>query len=112
MKIKEEGNLVIIKAEDISFSDFSASVQEELDNGVAKGKNLILDLLKLTDLELADILTFQELSDTHTESKCSFVIVNKTVNHNDLPQNLHVTPTLQEAKDIIEMEEIERDLGF
>ena len=40
------------------------------------------------------------------------MIVTNTVNPDDIPEELFVVPTLQEAEDIIEMEEIERDLGF
>ena len=31
---------------------------------------------------------------------------------NDLVEDIFITPTVQEAKDVIEFEEIERDLGF
>ncbi|HAT63224.1 MAG TPA: ribonuclease Z, partial [Flavobacteriaceae bacterium] len=41
-----------------------------------------------------------------------FVIVNNAINPDDIPDEMIVVPTLQEAADIIEMEEIERDLGF
>jgi hypothetical protein len=34
------------------------------------------------------------------------------MDYNAIPNTLHVVPSLQEAHDIIEMEEIERDLGF
>ena len=30
----------------------------------------------------------------------------------DFPESINIVPTLQEAKDIMEMEAIERDLGF
>ena len=30
----------------------------------------------------------------------------------DFPDNFNIVPTLQEAEDVIEMENIERDLGF
>jgi restriction endonuclease S subunit len=42
----------------------------------------------------------------------SFVIIQKRINIDDFPEVLNITPTLQEAKDILEMEAIERDLGF
>lgn len=112
MKIEEIDKLVIIKAENSSFSDLSKALHQEITNGKGKNKNVIVDLLSLTDLNLSEIVSFQDLSDMHTASKCSFVLVNDSVSYNDLPQNLHVTPTLQEAKDLVEMEEIERDLGF
>ena len=42
----------------------------------------------------------------------SFVIVATNVSIDEIDEKLIVVPTLQEARDIIEMEEIERDLGF
>jgi hypothetical protein len=38
--------------------------------------------------------------------------VNNAINFDDIPEEMIVVPTLEEARDIIEMEEIERDLGF
>ena len=42
----------------------------------------------------------------------SFIIIKKGININDFPEILNIAPTLQEAKDILEMENIERDLGL
>jgi hypothetical protein len=51
-----------------------------------------------------------ELSDAHRKTKKSFVLVTEKVSYDEVPDKICVVPTLQEAKDIIEMEEIERDL--
>jgi hypothetical protein len=48
----------------------------------------------------------------HKESKKSFVLVTSDIDHNAVSHKLAVVRSLQEAHDIIEMEEIERDLGF
>lgn len=105
-------NLIILKPKEASLTDFYAKVQQELENGQAKGKNVIVDLLSLPDLEISSLLKYQEIAALHIASGCSFVLVYDSVNFNELPESLHVTPTLQEAKDIIQMEDIERDLGF
>ena len=34
------------------------------------------------------------------------------VDADDFPETFNIVPTLQEAKDVLEMEEIERELGF
>ncbi|MFN3640990.1 MAG: ribonuclease Z, partial [Flavobacterium sp.] len=34
------------------------------------------------------------------------------LNYNDIPEKYNVVPSLLEAHDLIEMDEIERDLGF
>ena len=48
----------------------------------------------------------------HTKGKKSIVFVTNSVNFNKVPKNIILVPTILEAHDIIEMEEIERDLGF
>ena len=40
------------------------------------------------------------------------MLVTNAIGYEDAPENLSVVPSFQEAKDVIEMEEIERDLGF
>ena len=77
-----------------------------------KDQNLIIDLLAYTNLSLEQLLLFIELSNQHRVSKHSFVIVNNALDPDILPNEIMVVPTLLEAQDVIEMEEIERDLGF
>jgi hypothetical protein len=42
----------------------------------------------------------------------SFVVVVGTMSVSKIPDDIATAPTLQEALDIVEMEEIERDLGY
>jgi hypothetical protein len=42
----------------------------------------------------------------------SFVMVKPNIDIDDFPETLNIVPTLQEAEDVLEMEAIERDLGF
>lgn len=74
--------------------------------------NLVIDLLKYKNFNLSQSLLFLKISNYHRSTKYSFVLVNDTINFDDIPDELIVVPTLDEAGDIIEMEEIERDLGF
>jgi len=46
------------------------------------------------------------------ENGTSFVMVYNTINIDDFPENFNIVPTLIEAEDIIEMEAMERELGF
>ena len=77
-----------------------------------KNDNLVIQVMSLNKLQLDDILEFLQLSNKHRREKHSFVIVNNSIDPDDVPDELIVVPTLQEAYDIIEMEDIERDLGF
>ena len=53
-----------------------------------------------------------QISNQHRHTKHSFVIVSNKIDNDNIPDELVIVPTLQEAYDIIEMEEIEKDLGF
>ncbi len=74
--------------------------------------NLVIDLVKYNFLTLPELLSFLNLSNLHRSKKKSFVIINAAIDPDSIPEELIVVPTLQEAEDIIEMEEIEKDLGF
>ena len=89
------------------FAPFLESIYEQF-----KGKNLIIDLLQYDDASLMQLLSFLELSNKHRATKQSFVLVNAALSPGEIPEELMVVPTLQEAQDVVEMEEIERDLGF
>lgn len=77
-----------------------------------KNDNLIVCLTSLNKIPLEHIVEFIQISNKHRKSKHSFVIVTDQANLDEMPDEIIVVPTLQEAYDIIEMEEIERDLGF
>jgi hypothetical protein len=74
--------------------------------------NLIIDLMLYKDFSAEDMKLFMPLSKQHKKAKKSFVIVTSDFDYNAVPSKLTVVPSLLEAHDIIEMEEIERDLGF
>ncbi|BAO56585.1 hypothetical protein [Nonlabens marinus] len=74
--------------------------------------NLVIDLLKYDDMNLQDLLCFLTLSNQHRAGKQSLVIVNTALSRDEIPDEILVVPTIKEAEDIIDMEEIERDLGF
>lgn len=77
-----------------------------------KNDNVIISLSGFKTLFLEDMLQFLLISTKHRASKHSFVLVTNMFNLNETPDELVIVPTIQEAIDIIEMEEIERDLGF
>ena len=74
--------------------------------------NLVIDLLKFKELELSQLLLFLKLSNYQRSTKHSFVLVNDSINIDDIPDEMIVVPTLDEAGAIVDMEDIERDLGF
>ena len=110
MKVEHKGHTTIIKDTKGQTADFLMKVTHE--HNTFKKDNLILDVSHDKNLSLEDVKSFSELIKLHKIEKKSIVLVAKSINYNSVPRNIIVVPTILEAHDIIEMEEIERDLGF
>ncbi|RZJ62781.1 MAG: ribonuclease Z [Flavobacterium sp.] len=110
MKVEEKGKTITIKDTQADFVSFLEKVQNDYNS--FKDHNLILDISPNKEITLEQVLTFLPLSNKHRKAKKSFVIVVNDFDFNEVPDEMTVVPTLLEANDIIEMEEIERDLGF
>lgn len=110
--------MIIDRNENITlFTQETASIQElvqkiEQSYGKYKNDNIIVNLSSLNNITLQDIIEFLRLSNNHRKAKHSFVLVINNFDIDQTPDEIVVVPTLQEAYDIIEMEEIERDLEF
>ncbi len=111
MKIDNHKNFVVLEDEKDDIIDFASFIESQIPSKY-KGQNVVLNLLNYNSLELPQLLQFLKTSNLHRKTKQSFVIVNDAIEVDDIPYEMIVVPTLQEAEDIIEMEEIERDLGF
>lgn len=77
-----------------------------------KNENVVINLLQSGEVPPENLLSFLEISNLHRRNKRSFVIAARDVNIDAIPEELVVVPTLREAEDIINMEELERELGF
>ena len=74
--------------------------------------NLIVILSSLVNLTKSELSEFLLMSNSHRQNGHSFVIVTNNIDIDSTPEELIIVPTLTEAKDIIEMEEMERDLNL
>jgi len=110
MILDQNGNLSVITQENASIKELLKKIQES--HSKIKNDNIIVNLTSLNKIYLEDILEFLEFSNSHRKSKHSFVIVCNQLDSDEVPEELMMVPTLQEAHDIVEMEEMERDLGF
>jgi signal recognition particle receptor subunit beta len=110
MIFDQNGNTSIITQEKVSVIELVKKLQALYPK--FKNYNIIVSLTSLDALTQAEIVEFLELSNTHKASKHSFVIVSNKIDLDVVPDELVVVPTTQEAFDIIEMEDMERDLGF
>ena len=77
-----------------------------------KNVNIILDFSKIINIDLNKILLFSPVSIEHKNNNTSFVIVCEGLEFDKIPDEIVVVPTFKEAEDIIEIEDIERDLGM
>ncbi|HKJ47999.1 MAG TPA: hypothetical protein VJ973_02860 [Christiangramia sp.] len=110
MKTSRKETFLLIEDEGDSLTNFASELTKH--HSDFKNDNIVANLLNFTDIESDHLLAFLEISNVHRNENKSFVIVNDAVGIDELPEELVVVPTLQEAEDMIQMDEIQRDLGF
>lgn len=110
MKVDQKGHTTIIKDTQNNVLAFV----EKINNAYQtfQGQNLILDISHDKAISNADLFHFKELAKTHKKAKKSMIIVSDVIDFDKVPNYVNVVPSVLEAHDMIEMDEIERDLGF
>ncbi|MGB2116177.1 MAG: ribonuclease Z [Flavobacteriaceae bacterium] len=103
-------NLIEINQERLSTPEFINKINADF--SLFSNNNIIVILVSLIPLTRSELSEFLLLSNTHRENGHSFVIVTNNVDIDSIPEELIVVPTLIEAKDVVEMEEMERDLNL
>ena len=111
MRVDKHKNYTVLADERNDVAKFASYLEHKVPVSYEKD-HLIIDLLEFKDLTLDELLLFLKLSSYQRGGKHSFVLISDAIDIDEIPDELVVVPTLQEAADIIEMEEIERDLGF
>ena len=110
MLIEKKENYKLIYSDENSFSKFYSSFlkkEKEFDK-----ENLIVQISNEINITKEDFLLFLSIAKQKKENSTSLVIVYKDINIDDFPEDFNIVPTLVEAEDIIQMEAIERELGF
>lgn len=110
MIFDQNGNTSIITQEKVSIIELVKKLQALYPK--FKNNNIIVALTSLDEITQAEIVEFLDLSKSHKAAKHSLVIVSSKIDLDIVPDDLVVVPTMQEAYDVIEMEDMERDLGF
>ncbi|MBC7438779.1 MAG: ribonuclease Z [Flavobacterium sp.] len=110
MKVEQKGHTTIIKDTNDDLMVFLMKLTHEYKS--FENKNLIVDITHHKSTAVKEINSFLNLSKVHKKAKKSFVIVAQDIDFNKCSDKLVVVPSRLEAHDIIEMDEIERDLGF
>ena len=110
MKFSVQNHTVVITELPEEFVDLT---QELLDH-TAQWQNCHI-ILEVGDSPLAPELIIEALGSvlkTQKSANKSFVLVDQPQRLKQYPEGISAAPTQEEAFDLIEMEEIERDLGF
>lgn len=110
MNITKRENYIIIEDRDVDVATFATQLSQS--HSEFKNNNVVVNLLDKGNLEARDLLAFLEISDVHRNNKKSFVIASNPLSVETLPEDIIIAPTLREAEDIVNMEELERELGF
>ncbi|WP_339662399.1 hypothetical protein [uncultured Polaribacter sp.] len=108
MIIEKKENYTLISSDENSFSEFILSFLKR--EKEFKKVHLVLLISDEINIKKEEFSLF--LKSFKKKKNTSFVIVSNNVNSDDVPENFNIVPTLTEAEDIIEMEAIERELGF
>jgi len=109
MILSKENNTLVLRLDEENIRDSKTFCSEYTKE--VEGHDVVLDALQLPNLNthkdaLAIVLTAFQNED-HT---CVTVALPKQ--YSDLPEAWVFVPTLEEAHDFIELERIQRDLGF
>jgi len=110
MLLKNKSSYTLVTADELSFDAFLKSFASEYNN--LKTAHLILDLTRLEPLNPQEINSLLEWASQSQKLKKSFIVIVENIAIDDVSEALICVPTLLEAQDTFEMEEMERDLGF
>ncbi len=110
MIFDKDGTTTIVFQENIDLKTFLENLNKAYPT--IENDHIIVNLFSFEQLNAGNVLEFLQLSDLHRNANKSFVLVTNKVSYDEVPDTIIVVPTIQEAKDIVEMEEIERDLGI
>jgi anti-anti-sigma factor len=117
-KTEPKEKFTVIKLTDTSLSSNLVPELTVLTNSILEKdpKNLVLDLSAVTNWDLAVIEQLADAQQKFYDNNASFVIcclstsLQDSLDATDFAEMMNTTPTESEAWDIVQMEEIEREL--
>ena len=92
-------------------------LQEALDTFFSSAEkhsteNIFFEISDNLNITPKEFMLFLTIASAKKENGTSFIVIIRSFEIDALPEEINVVPTLQEAEDILEMENIERTLGF
>ncbi len=110
MQIKNSTSYILITPNESSITEFLNNFKKEYNS--LNNNNLFINLTKLEPLKPVEVNKLLKWATQSRKLKKSFIIIIQNIVVDDVSEELICVPTLLEAKDTLEMEVIERNLGF
>ncbi|PQJ23166.1 ribonuclease Z [Tenacibaculum sp. SG-28] len=110
MHIVKHKNYTLVNTEETNFELFLKEFQKHYTS--INKNHLIINISSKNNFSDENILLFLIYSELQNKNGKSFVVVSDEANIDNFPEDFNIVPTELEALDIIEMEDIQRDLGF
>ncbi|MBL4643121.1 MAG: hypothetical protein JKY44_05965 [Flavobacteriaceae bacterium] len=110
MEISNPKNYTLITSTEKSFEVFHAAFIRQDLHTVSNHK--IVQLSENLNTTIPNLLLFLNVANEHKNNGMSFVIICNGIDIDEISDEINIVPTILEAEDILEMEAIERDLGF
>ena len=105
MKINSLKDSVLIV---LDKKDSIISLESEINKSIFSNNNIIIDLKNVIIKDF--LLFFKSLENNQKKKNKSLVFLTSNIDNNG--EDLNLIPTLEEALDFIDLEEIERDLNL
>ncbi len=106
MQLLKAKKYTLVVQEEPNVLSFYKALTKELSN--LEEDHLILEFS--SEISLKDALLFLDIANTKRNQNTSFIMLGNAVAIDDLPDEIQIAPTLEEAKDILEMDAITREL--
>lgn len=110
MQVTQKASYVHLLIDETETYSFEQSLSKDLD--AFKKEHIILEVSESINISEKEILLFLDIAGQKKENGTSFVVVYSRIDIDTVPEELNMVPTVLEAEDTLEMEAIERDLGF
>lgn len=110
MNIEKKENYSLVLPKETTFRLFFESFKIEKEKFIKD--NMVISFLDSFQPNTNEINSFLDIAIEKKRKSTSFVLVIDNISIDDFPEELNIVPTIIEAEDIIEMENIERELGF
>lgn len=110
MIITVKENYTALKSDEATFTAFFESFSSQFET--LKNHHLIVEVSENLNTSTEDISLFLNIAAAQKENGMSFVVLCASVDNDVFPEHFNIVPTFVEAEDIMQMEAIERDLGF